>query len=104
MLILCCHQTPNPYPDVLDDVHYIPANPSISTVANPELSNDIQLMFSRVNTYGTDMLRSEFIMEEQGLGALPGALPSTGSMLLFNSNINPYKNYQALDNLVSTGR
>lgn len=87
-----------------DDVHYTPANPSNSAVANTELANDLQLMYSRVNTYGTDMLRSEFIMEDQGLGALPGTLPSTGSMLLFNSNINPYKNYQALDNLISTGR
>lgn len=61
-------------------------------------------MYSKLNSYGTDMLRSEFIMEDQGLGKIPSAVRTVGSILLFNSNINPYKNYQALDNLVSTGR
>ena len=43
-------------------------------------------------------------MEDQGLGSLPYHIPSVGSMLLFNSNINPYKDYQTLDNLISAGR
>lgn len=43
-------------------------------------------------------------MEDQGLGSLPHHIPSIGSMLLFNSNINPYKDYQTLDNLISAGR
>ncbi len=61
-------------------------------------------MLTKVNSYGTEMLRSEFIMEDQGLGKIPSSAKSVASILLFNSNINPYKNYQALDNLVSTGR
>ncbi len=40
----------------------------------------------------------------QGLGRLPHCVPSIGSLLLFNSNINPYKDYQTLDNLISAGR
>jgi hypothetical protein len=50
------------------------------------------------------MVRTEFVMEDQGIGVLPSKIPSIGSLLLFNSDINPYKNYQALDNLLSTGR
>ena len=61
-------------------------------------------MQSKLNSYGTDMLRSEFIMEDQGLGKIPTAIRTVGSILLFNSDTNPYKNYQALDNLISSGR
>ena len=44
-------------------------------------------------------------MEEEGIGGLPHNIPSVGSLLLFNSNVNPYKNYVAdQDNLLSTGR
>lgn len=50
------------------------------------------------------MERVEFIMEDCGLGKLPDTIPSVGSMLLFNSSINPYKDYQTLDNLLSASR
>ena len=35
----------------------------------------------------------------EGLGVVPSRLNSVGSILLFNSNINPYKKYSAFDNL-----
>ena len=58
----------------------------------------------RLNSHGTDMERVEFAMEDQGLGPPPTVLNSVGLLLLFNSGINPYKDYQTLDNLVSSGR
>ena len=39
-------------------------------------------------------------MEDAGLGSLPLGISSISSLLLFNSNINPYKNYVTLDNLL----
>ena len=59
---------------------------------------------SVLNREGSEPERVEFLMEEKGLGTLPSNIPSIGSILLFNSSINPYKNYVAEDNLVSTGR
>ncbi len=38
-------------------------------------------------------------VEHEGLGRLPDPLPSVSSLLLFNSNENPYKAYKMLDNL-----
>eukprot|EP00465_Bigelowiella_longifila_P001735 CAMPEP_0185252326 /NCGR_PEP_ID=MMETSP1359-20130426/1453_1 /TAXON_ID=552665 /ORGANISM="Bigelowiella longifila, Strain CCMP242" /LENGTH=442 /DNA_ID=CAMNT_0027834467 /DNA_START=488 /DNA_END=1817 /DNA_ORIENTATION=+ len=38
----------------------------------------------------------------QGLGRLPMNLPSVDSMLLFNSDENPYQNYSTFDNLLSS--
>jgi hypothetical protein len=43
-------------------------------------------------------------MEEKGLGLLPRMIQSIGSLTFFNSSINPFMDYQALDNLVSSGR
>ena len=43
-------------------------------------------------------------MEDHGLGQLPHNITSVSSILLFNSTINPYKNYQTIDNLLSIGR
>lgn len=94
----------SPYPDIIDDVRYQPADPKRSSIGNPDLSAEILLVYSRLNKYGTDLLRVEMIMDDKGLGPLPPMIPSVGSLMLFNSNINPYKNYQALDNLLSTGR
>lgn len=65
---------------------------------------ELQDIIQRLNAYNTDIVRVEFIMEDNGLGPLPQNIPSVGSMLLFNSDINPYKDYQTLDNLMSAGR
>jgi hypothetical protein len=40
-------------------------------------------------------------MEDAGLGSLPAFVASVSSLLLFNSKINPYKNYATLDNLLN---
>lgn len=76
----------------------------MSVVGNKELHGELQDIVVRLNTYGTDMERVEFTMEDEGLGRLPTDIPSVGALLLFNSNINPYKEYQTLDNLISAGR
>jgi hypothetical protein len=39
-------------------------------------------------------------MEDAGLGPVPSFVDSVSSVLLFNSNINPYKKYTTLDNLL----
>lgn len=40
-------------------------------------------------------------MKREGLGRLPSHLSSVGSLLLFNTKENPYKEYAALDNLAT---
>jgi WAS family protein 1 len=42
-------------------------------------------------------------VEHEGLGRLPDNLNSVSSLLLFNSNENPYKAYRNLDNLTGAG-
>lgn len=94
----------SPYREAVDDVQYFPLLPKHSVVNNPELNNEVITILGRLNSYGTDMERIEFIIEEQGLGKLPEYIPSVGSLLLFNSDINLYNDYQTQDNLVTTGR
>jgi WAS family protein 1 len=52
-----------------------------------------------------DVLLSETTMirtdpSKEGLGRLPEHLPSVSSLLLFNTQENPYKKYVSLDNLI----
>jgi hypothetical protein len=89
---------------IIDDVEYFPATIQSSLVGNGELTEETQSIYNRLNSYGKEMTRVEFLMEDNGLGSLPPTISSIGSILLFNSNINPYKNYQTLDNLASSGR
>eukprot|EP00823_Brevimastigomonas_motovehiculus_P007198 TRINITY_DN619_c5_g1_i1.p1 TRINITY_DN619_c5_g1~~TRINITY_DN619_c5_g1_i1.p1 ORF type:complete len:562 (+),score=177.50 TRINITY_DN619_c5_g1_i1:102-1787(+) len=42
-------------------------------------------------------------LSREGLGRLPAQLPSISSVLLFNSDENPYKKYESLDNLEGVG-
>ncbi len=87
-----------------DDIRYLPAPPSKSTLSSTPLTEDIYMILGRLNSHRIDMKKVEFIMEEQGLGSMPAVVPTIGSLLLFNSDINPYVNYQTLDNLISSGR
>ena len=73
-------------------------------IGNTELVEETNTIYTRLNTHNKDLQRVEFIMEDNGLGPLPEHVSSTSSLLLFNSNINPYKTYQTLDNLASAGR
>lgn len=93
-----------PYRDPVDDVHYRLAEADTSCVGNKSRTKEQMHLYSLCNSHGTDKLRVEFIMEDAGLGPLPVTISSVGALLLFNSDINPYKNYQTLDNLSSTGR
>lgn len=89
---------------LVEDRQYKQADDKKSAVANSVLSEELYVILGRLNSYGTELERVEFIMEDKGLGSLPHSVPSVGSLLLFNSDINPYKDYQTLDNLISTGR
>jgi len=95
---------PNPHRALDDDVQYQCADPKKSSIANEELTGELYTLLSRLNSCGTDIERVEFIMEDKGLGSLPPLIPSVGSLLLFNSTVNPYMSYQTMDNLFSTGR
>jgi hypothetical protein len=62
-------------------------------------------MYSRLhNSRNQEIRRVELIMQDEGLGTLPTTIASVSSLLLFNSHVNVYKNYQKLDNLVSHGK
>ena len=87
-----------------DESRYLVADAKRSPLNNESYSDELFLILGRLNSFGTDMDRVEFIMEDKGLGPLPAVVKSVGSLLLFNSDINPYKDYQTLDNLLSSGK
>ena len=62
------HTMPSPYRPIDDEIIYDPAEPRQSVVGNRELSQEVSLLYSRLNAYGSDMERVEFIMEDEGLG------------------------------------
>ena len=93
---------PAPFRPVNDEVRYLPPNPRKSVIQDKELLSEVHLITGRLNSYGSDMEKVEFIMEDQSLGPFPPSLASVGSMLLFNSSINPYKDYHTLDNLLAS--
>mmetsp|Transcript_27168 Transcript_27168/g.45511 ORF Transcript_27168/g.45511 Transcript_27168/m.45511 type:complete len:409 (-) Transcript_27168:1184-2410(-) len=99
------NETLSPYREVDEEIQYAPAHPGFSTVGGSrQFNSEMRDIVMRLNNQGSDLERVEFTMEDQGLGRLPTTLHSVGSLLLFNSNINPYQDYQTLDNLMSTGR
>jgi len=98
------HEIPNPYPEPKDGITYEWAQPQSSQYYNEDLLQDLTVLYSRMNLNDHEEKRVEFLMEEQGLGSLPPHISSVGSLLLFNSDVNPYKNYEARDNLESTGK
>ena len=96
---------PSPYRKVdEEETRCYPAETSKSVVGNNEAYDENLLLLARLNVHGSDMERVEFVMEDEGLGPVPEKIDYIGSLLLFNSAINPYKNYTTLDNLVSSGR
>jgi hypothetical protein len=95
---------PDPHRDVEDDVAYYPPSAKQSVVGNAEATEESLLLLSRLNAHGSDLERVEFTMEDEGLGTFPTQIEYVGSLLLFNTKINPYKEYQSLDNFMSTGK
>ncbi len=93
-----------PHREADDATHFTYPDAKRAVVGNAESMSEVELFVSRVNSNNSDMKRVEFIMEEQGIGHLPRYIDTVGNILLFNSNINPYKEYQTLDNLASAGR
>src|SRR3546814_864667 len=104
---LFCTKTdvdPAVYPEPDEEVEYRLAHPDLSAIRNKDLAAETEELLKRLNLAGTDMVRVEIVMEENGLGSLPTNVPSVSSLLLFNSRVNPYKNYSAMDNLEGAGR
>jgi WAS family protein 1 len=102
---------PNPYPEPNDSTTYTliggRVNPGMSAMPmTAEVVSEVEHVYKRLNVHNTDMEKVEFLMEDKGLGQFPSTnnIPSVGSLLLYNTDINPYKNYVASDNLVSTGK
>lgn len=86
-------------------IQYFPADPKKSSIGNNDLTVELQALVCQLHLKGTDIVSERVqLMEEKGLGPFPLTIQSIGSLLLFNSNINPYKDYQTLDNLASSGR
>ena len=95
---------PSAHREAVDDVHYYPPDASKSIVGNDATTEENLLLLTRMNQHGSDMERVEFVMEDEGLGRVPENVDYVSSLLLFNSAVNPYKNYTAMDNLMSSGR
>lgn len=102
-LIPDAKEIPSAYREAGDEQYFL-APSKYALVGKPDLHVEVLTLLGRLNSYGTDMERIEFIIEDEGLGTLPDYVPSVGSLLLFNSSINLYKEYQTQDNLISTGR
>eukprot|EP01041_Mallomonas_annulata_P008482 gene8482-17481_t len=69
-----------------------------------ESTNELLQLYLSYTKNIQKVKKVEFLMEEEGLGSIPKNLYTLDSLLLFNSNINPYKNYKDHDNLHSAGR
>ena len=95
-------------PPVDDSVQYIPADAKRSPINNAKLSQDLDIILTRLHASPHLSEKSSAIYEngvKGGVGMFPSAdIKTTASLLVFNSTINPYKEYQALDNLASAGR
>lgn len=83
---------------------YLPAEATSSLINHAELQSEVVTIYTRLNSHGRELERVEFTMEDEGLGPVPVHVASISSVLLFNSSVNVYKNYQTLDNLEFTGR
>ena len=73
-------------------------------ISYPESSHSMLKLYLSNAKSQRHRKRVEFCMEDEGIGKHPPALPFLGSLLLFNSDVNPYASYTNHDNLVDTGR
>jgi WAS protein family homolog 1 len=93
------------YRELDENTTYYPPLAHESVVGNEEKLEESYLIYGRFNTHESDLEKVEFTMEDEGIGPYPlNRIKYIGSMLLFNTNINPYKNYETLDNFIQTGR
>jgi WAS family protein 1 len=83
---------------------YFPADPKKSSIGNNELTVELQAILCRLHQGSNSTVEKIQAVEEKKLGPFPPMVQSIGSLVYFNSSINPYIDYQTLDNLVSLGR
>ncbi|EQC39925.1 hypothetical protein SDRG_02581 [Saprolegnia diclina VS20] len=84
----------------LEATHFLPSEPPTAG-QRAQLMAEVVDLFERVNTFKATR-KAEDIMKEEGLGSLPGQVPTVGGVLLFNSSETPYQNYVLVDNLFGT--
>ncbi|VVC32072.1 WASH1, WAHD domain [Cinara cedri] len=72
-----------------DIIENIPVTHKISVFKDPSA----KLKFYRVNNENIKLLKNKDIYSTRGLGDLPDNVKYVNSLLLFNSNVNLYKNY-----------
>lgn len=85
-------------------IQHFPADPKKSSIGNNELTVELQAILCRLHQGSNSTAEKMQAMEETKLELLPPMIQSYGSLIYFNSSINPYRDYQTLDNLVSLGR
>ena len=61
-----------------------------------ETNADLLHLFTTINP-DTKAMNPHRTMETEGLGRFPARVSSLSSVLLFNSNINPYQDYASFD-------
>lgn len=57
-------------------------------------------LLTKLNLYSTVPLRVEVQMQDHALGRRPAYIDTVSSFLLFNTNVNCYRNYTIVDNLM----
>eukprot|EP01091_Cochliopodium_minus_P011330 TRINITY_DN3178_c0_g1_i1.p1 TRINITY_DN3178_c0_g1~~TRINITY_DN3178_c0_g1_i1.p1 ORF type:complete len:478 (+),score=189.19 TRINITY_DN3178_c0_g1_i1:168-1436(+) len=105
-----------PAPEELDNYTpiYKEIQPKTTSRTKYFMRDEPHLNVMNENEFDIDSLRAETLEIEnsilsseekkEGLGSLPQHLPSVSSLLLFNTNENPYKKYLSFDNLENTNR
>ena len=86
----------NPLPQFDAHHHYMSASDSRNR-GHGATASELRDLHGRLNPDRSEWAQSKALSE--GLGMLPADLPSTSSVLLFNSTETPYKQYNVVDAL-----
>lgn len=105
-------QAVEPFNPPDENTHYKLADSKLSTISNPNLYDELGVMLTRlIASHNNVQNNSDLQHRKQTKGRIAGVgtrppdnIQSTTSMLVFNSSIDPYKNYQPSDNLARYGR
>lgn len=69
-----------------------------SKVALDSLNNMVEMLYVNLKPKRKGAFEAMNRIKEEGLGNLPNDIKYLDSLLVFNSNINPYRRYQLIDN------
>lgn len=95
---------------MLDELPYIPPSSCTPPLSIPKdalnstsLPCDTSSLFNSLSKCRIKRIERVCDETQEGLGPLPGYLPSVSSVVLFNSDENPYKHYNTINNLEGVG-